>query len=207
MEDEKVILIKPYEVSTATTSSISQTSFITEEVENLSKYIKFIRTPTQTRIFRPPLHCQSLKSRGEQDPIFWKEVATTFVEMKHNTDTLRNGFQIKMFQGSLPHKPYFIAIDNMEQIIVGPSKKIVATHVVRELAVMVWFMGTWMLKTGYCYDRCFLVKAWTRVKSMMMWSAAPHVVLVSTSCSKCCYLTLSLWSSRFLYLMYASLFY
>ena len=70
MEDEKVILIKPYEVSTATTSSISQTSFITEEVENLSKYIKFIRTPTQTRIFRPPLHCQSLKSRGEQDPIF-----------------------------------------------------------------------------------------------------------------------------------------
>ena len=57
--------------------------------------------------------------------------------MKHNTDTLRNGFQIKMFQGSLPHKPYFIAIDNMEQIIVGPSKKIVATHVVRELAVMV----------------------------------------------------------------------
>ena len=51
VEDEEVILIKPYEISTTTTSSTSQTSFITEEVENLSKYMKFIRTPTQTRIF------------------------------------------------------------------------------------------------------------------------------------------------------------
>jgi len=42
VEDEEVILIKLYEVSTATTSSTSQTSFITEEVKNLSKYIKFI---------------------------------------------------------------------------------------------------------------------------------------------------------------------
>jgi len=42
MEDKEVILIKPYEVSTATTSSTSQMSFITEEVENLSKYMKFV---------------------------------------------------------------------------------------------------------------------------------------------------------------------
>ena len=46
IEDEEVILIKPYEVSTATTSSTSQTSFITEEIENLSKYMKFVHTPT-----------------------------------------------------------------------------------------------------------------------------------------------------------------
>jgi len=78
-----------------------------------------------------------LKSRGEQDPVFWKEVATAFVEMKHNTDTSRNGYQIKMFQGGPPHKSYFITIDNMEQIIIGPSKKIVATHAIGELVVMV----------------------------------------------------------------------
>ena len=36
VEDEEVILIKPYEVSTATTSSTSQMSFITEEVEILA---------------------------------------------------------------------------------------------------------------------------------------------------------------------------
>jgi len=114
IEDEEVILIKPYEGSTATSSSASQTSFITEEVKNLSKYIKFIRTPSQTRIFRPPPHYQSLKSRGEQDPTFWKEIATAFVETKYNTDTSRNGYHIKMFQGGLPHKPYFIAINNLQ---------------------------------------------------------------------------------------------
>ena len=192
MEDEEVILIKPYEVSIATTSSTSQTSFITEEVENLSNYMKFVRTPTQTRIFQLLPYYQSLKSRGEQDPIFWKEVVTVFVEMKHNTNTSRNGYQIKMFQEGPPHEPYFIAIDNMEQIIIDPSKKIVAIHVVRELVVMVWFMRTWMLKWGYCYNRCLLEKACTRVKGMTMWSAVPYVVSVSASCSRSCYLTLSL---------------
>ena len=137
MEDKEVILMKLYNVSITTTSSTPQTSFITEEVENLSKYMKFVRALTQTRIFQPPPHYQSLKSREEQDPVFWKEVATAFVETKHNTNTSRNGYQIKMFQGGPPHKPYFIAIGNMEQIIIGPSKKIVATHVVGELVVMV----------------------------------------------------------------------
>jgi len=41
VEDNEVILIKPYEVSTITSSS-SQTSFITDEVENLFKYMKFV---------------------------------------------------------------------------------------------------------------------------------------------------------------------
>ena len=41
MEDEEVILIKLYEIST-TTSSLSTTSFITDEVKNLIKYMKFV---------------------------------------------------------------------------------------------------------------------------------------------------------------------
>jgi len=41
VEDKKVILIKPYKVST-TTSLLSQMSFITKEVKNLSKYMKFV---------------------------------------------------------------------------------------------------------------------------------------------------------------------
>ena len=93
--------------------------------------------PSQTRIFKLPPHYQSLKSRGEQDPAFWKEVATAFMERKHNTDTARNRCQIHMFQGGPPHEPYFIAIDNKDQVIIGPSKKIVATHVVGELEVLV----------------------------------------------------------------------
>ena len=136
VENEEVILVRPYEVSSTTTSSFT-TSFITDKVENLAKYMKFMKTPSQTRIFRPPPYYQSLKSRGEQDPEFWKEVATVFVDRKRNTDTSRNGCQIPMYQGGLPHEPYFIAIDNKDQVIIGPSKKIVATHVVGELEVLV----------------------------------------------------------------------
>ena len=55
VEDEEVILIKLYEVF-MTTSFSSSTSFIKDEVENLLKYMKFVRTPSQTRIFKPPPH-------------------------------------------------------------------------------------------------------------------------------------------------------
>ena len=97
VKDEKVILIKPYEVSTTTSSLSSKTSFITDKVENLLKYMKFVQNPTQTRLFKPLPHYQSLKPRGEQDPVFWKEVAIALVDQKHNTETARNRYQILMF--------------------------------------------------------------------------------------------------------------
>ena len=136
VENKEVILVQPYEVL-STTTSFSTTSFILDKVENLAKYMKFVKTLSQTRIFWPLPYCQSLKSRGEQDPEFWKEVAITFLNRKRNTDTWRNGCQILMYQEGPPHEPYFIAIDNKDQVIIGPSKKIVATHVVGELEVLV----------------------------------------------------------------------
>ena len=42
-----------------------------------------------------------------------------------------------MFQGGPLHEPYFIAIDNREQVIIDPSKKIVTIYVVGELVIMV----------------------------------------------------------------------
>ena len=44
IENEEVILIHTYEVSSTTTPS-SKTSFITDKVENLAKYMKFVKTP------------------------------------------------------------------------------------------------------------------------------------------------------------------
>jgi len=81
VENEEVILVQLYEVLSKTTSS-STTSFITDKVENLAKYMKFVKTPSQTRIFRLPPYYQALKSRGEQDLEFWKEVAMAFVDKK-----------------------------------------------------------------------------------------------------------------------------
>ena len=49
VEEEEVILIKPYKISES--SSIKSSSFIDEEVNNLIKYMKFIKSSTQTRIF------------------------------------------------------------------------------------------------------------------------------------------------------------
>jgi len=54
VEDEEVILIKPYEVLEL--SSTKSSSFINKEIDNLLEYMKFIRSPTQTRIFQPPPH-------------------------------------------------------------------------------------------------------------------------------------------------------
>ena len=42
-----------------------------------------------------------------------------------------------MFQEGLLHELYFIAIDNQEQVIIGPNKKMVATYVVGELEVLI----------------------------------------------------------------------
>ena len=88
----EVILIKPYKVSESISTESS--SFIDEEINNLLKHMKFVKSPTQTKIFQPPLHYQSLQSRKEQDPNFWKEVATALVNNKHNTETARNGYPI-----------------------------------------------------------------------------------------------------------------
>ena len=58
VEDKEVILIKPYEVSES--SSTKSLSFVDEEVNNLLKYMKFVKSPTQTRIFQPLPHYQLL---------------------------------------------------------------------------------------------------------------------------------------------------
>jgi len=50
IENKEVILVRLYEVSSSTTS-LSRISFITDEVENLAKYMKFVKIPSQTRIF------------------------------------------------------------------------------------------------------------------------------------------------------------
>jgi len=88
-------------------------------------------------LFKPPPHYQSLQSRGEQDPKFWKEVTLAFMDNKYNTGTLRNRYPINMYQEGPPYKLYFIAIDNQGQVIIRPNKKTVATYAVEELEVLI----------------------------------------------------------------------
>ena len=131
VEEEEVILIKPYKASESTLTKSS--SFIDKKIDNLLKHMKFVKSPTQTKIFRPPPHYQLLCSKGEQDPNFWKEVVTALVNNKNNTER----YTIKMFQGGPPYKPFFIAINNLDQVIIGPNKKTATMYVVRELEVLI----------------------------------------------------------------------
>ena len=64
-------------------------------------------------------------------------MAIALVDNKYNTETAQNRYLIKMFQRGPPHEPYFIAINNWGQVIIGPNKKIVATYVIGELEVLV----------------------------------------------------------------------
>ena len=49
VEEKEVILVKPYEVLEFISTKSS--SFVDEEIKNLIKYMKFVKAPTQTRIF------------------------------------------------------------------------------------------------------------------------------------------------------------
>ena len=95
VEEEEVILIKSYKVSESISTKSS--SFINEEIDNLLKYMKFVKTPIQTRIFQPPSYYQLLHSRREQDPDFWKEIVTALMDNKHNMEVSRNRYPIRMF--------------------------------------------------------------------------------------------------------------
>ena len=44
---------------------------------------------------------------------------------------------IKMFQGGPLHEPFFIAIDNRDQLIISPNKKTVVIYVIGELEVLI----------------------------------------------------------------------
>ena len=65
IEKEEILLIKPYKVSEFKSSMPLTTSFITDKVKNLLKYMKFVQSPIQMRLFKPLPHYQSLKFRGE----------------------------------------------------------------------------------------------------------------------------------------------
>ena len=67
----------------------------------------------------------------------------------------------------------------------------VATYMVGELKILVWFIGTWMLKREYCYNWCFLDAMRTRIKGNYDMISCATIVSVSTSCNRHLILALS----------------
>jgi len=58
------------------------------------------------------------------------------LKKKHNADITRKGFLIEMYIEGLSHEPYFIPLTLQVKIIIGPTKKMVTTYVVGDLALL-----------------------------------------------------------------------
>ena len=86
--------------------------------------------------FYPLPHYKSLWPQEKQDKQYWNEISVEFLKKKHNRDTMRREFSIKMYSGGLPHKPYFIVLMLQGQIVIGPTKEMVASYVVGDLALL-----------------------------------------------------------------------
>ena len=96
---------------------------------------------------RKPLQAHEIRTNAITDKDIQTTITLSISQIQRRTRSCilersgdgilgRNRYEIHMLQGGPPHKPYFIAIDNKDQVIIGPSKKIVATHVVGELKVL-----------------------------------------------------------------------
>jgi len=59
-----------------------------------------------------------------------------FLKKKYNANTTRKGFPIEMYMRRLSHKPYLIVLTLWGQIIIEPTKKLVVTYVVGDLALL-----------------------------------------------------------------------
>ena len=53
-----------------------------------------------------------------------------------------------MYSGGPPHKPYFIALTLQGQIIISPMKKMVASYVIGDLALLDLVHGDMNVKIG-----------------------------------------------------------
>ena len=135
IQNEEVLLYKSYKVESSKPKT-PEPKFIQDKINNLEKYMKFMQLPVQTMPFLPPLHYKTLWPQGEQDKQHWNEITVVFLEKKHNTDITRKDFLIKMYTRGLPHEPYFITLILQGKIIVGPTKKLVTTYVVGDLALL-----------------------------------------------------------------------
>jgi len=67
IQDEEVLLLKPYE---ELTRSDTKSSFIQDKINNLEKHMKFIQLPMRTRTFSPPPHYKYVQAKGKQDSQF-----------------------------------------------------------------------------------------------------------------------------------------
>ena len=135
VQNEEVFLCKPYNIS-SNKSKEPKPTFIQDKINNLERYMKYIQSPVKTILLYPLPHYKSIQPQGEQNKQYWNKITVEFLKQKHNADALRKRFLIKIYMEEPSHKPYFIMLILWEQVIVGPTKKLVVSHMVGDLALL-----------------------------------------------------------------------
>ena len=161
----------------------SQQSAQVHEIYSFSYTDKNILTIFTLSITQIQRWTKSRILKGSSNSIGWKQT-------QHQNSTKWLSYNHVLRRTST--QTIFITINNRGQVIIGPNKKTVATYMVGELEVLIWFMGTWMLKRGYYYNQYLMNVAWTRVKGNDDMIGYAEAVSVSTSCNRCSILAWSL---------------
>jgi len=68
-------------------SSSTQPTFIQDKLNNLEKHMKFIHSQAKTKTSTPPPYYKLIQPKEEQYDQFWKGLAITFIEQRHNMKT------------------------------------------------------------------------------------------------------------------------
>ena len=108
-----MFLYKLYDISLEPSRPTTLESFLLkEEVNNLEKTLKILQSSTKTIPFLPPAHYKMIQQDGEKN------------------------IPIKMYSGRLPHELFFIALNLQGTIFIGPTKKLVASYIIGDLAFL-----------------------------------------------------------------------
>ena len=80
-----------------------------------------MQSPVKIVPFYLPPYYKSIQSQ-EQDKQYWNKIAIKFLNKKHNADTIRKEFPIKIYIERLSYESYFIMLILQEKIIIRPTK-------------------------------------------------------------------------------------
>ena len=98
--------------------------------------MKFLQSPVKTVLFYPLPYYKSLWLKGKQDEQYWNKITVEFLKQKHNVNTTKWGFSIKIYIGGPLYKSYFIELILQGKIIIRPTKKMITSYMVGDLALL-----------------------------------------------------------------------
>ena len=134
VQDKGIFLHKPYDIlSKASTPTILEPSLIQKEIDNLKKVLRILQAPKKMIPFLSPDYYRVILQGEEMNSQYWKKIIDKFIKQKHNSDTSRWEFPIKIYTRRPSYKPFFIILILWRTLVIKPTKKLVATYIVGDL--------------------------------------------------------------------------